>query len=90
MAKFQHSVCIRIGASYDDVTVATQDGPMYFDRAALSKQRHEGTPAERMDAKASLYGLRKGVIDAFVLVQAQKDRRRNRRDRKVSQKAIAA
>lgn len=91
MAKFKHSVCIRIGAAYDDVTVQqSAREALHFDRAALGKARHEGSAQSRLDAKTTLYGLRKGVVDAFVAMQDQKGRRRNRRARKGYQNAIAA
>lgn len=78
----KHSVKIRIGAAYDDVTIQTRNGPLHFDRAALNQRRQDGkTPEARREAKDALYGLRKGIVDAFVeLRSVSKDRRAKRRN----------
>lgn len=75
MAK-HNGVTIRMGAAYDDVTVRMSDGKsMHFDRAAMSKRKHEGDH----EAKEQLYTLRKGIVDAFVVQKELKDARKAKR-----------
>lgn len=85
MAKTKHSVTIRYGAAYDDVRINTSEGELLFDRADLGKRKREGD----RDAGELLYQVRKGVIDAFVELRKDRNKRANRRQQKQMHKRAA-